>query len=113
MAIFSRGIPRWTVLLLALAMFCLIPPETWARGPNLCLWRRVFHLSVCPACGSTRALAALFHGQFARAFAFNRNVALTAPGLLTLLGLDTLHGVRQSRRWQSSRNCPAPRQDSH
>ena len=101
-ALFARGMPRWIVLLAALLAFCLVPPETWARAPNLCLWRHLFQVAACPACGTTRALAAFFHGQFARALAFNRNVVVTAPGLLALLGLD---GVRLARRFSHSAPC--------
>lgn len=79
MAIFSKGIPRLVVLLLALAVFCLLPPETLAHGSNLGLWRSIFRFGACPACGSTHALAAFFHGRFAQSLAFNRNVVITAP----------------------------------
>ncbi len=92
---FSQGIPRWAVLLAAVAAFCAIPPEVLARGPDLCLWRHLFHLGACPGCGSTRALAAFFHGRLAEALAFNRNVLATAPLLLSLLGLDLYHLARR------------------
>ncbi len=92
---FSQGIPRWAVLLVAVAAFCALPPEVLARGPDVCLWRHLFHLTACPACGSTRALAAFFHGRFAEALAFNRNVLATAPLLVSLLGLDLYHLARR------------------
>lgn len=97
MPIFAERVPRWLVLLGALAAFCLLPPETLARGPDLCLWRHLFHLSACPACGSTRALAAFFHGQFAQALAFNRNVVVTGPLLLALLAQDVWRWLVRSR----------------
>lgn len=84
------------MLTVALAVFCLVPPETLARGPALCLWKHLFHLAACPACGSTRALAAFFHGRFAEAVAFNLNVLITGPGLLVLLALDTLRALRKA-----------------
>ena len=90
MRLFSISIPRWAVLICALIAFCIIPPEALAGGPNLCLWRHLFHVSACPACGTTRALAAFFHGQFVAALAFNRNVVVTAPCLMGLLSLDIL-----------------------
>jgi hypothetical protein len=93
--LFAKGIPRWLVLTAALAVFCLVPPETLARGPDLCLWKHLFHLAACPACGSTRALAAFFHGRFAEAVAFNLNVLITGPGLLVLLALDALRILRK------------------
>ncbi len=98
MAIFSRGMPRGAVLLFAVGAFCIFPPEVLAKGPDLCLWRNLFHLSACPACGTTRALAALFHGQFARALAFNRNVVITGPGLLWLLARDALEVFNRGSR---------------
>jgi hypothetical protein len=85
---FAQGIPRLAVLLSALVVFCVVPPELLARGPDVCLWRHLFHVAACPACGSTRALAAFFHGQFHKALAYNRNVVVTAPGLLAMLVQD-------------------------
>ncbi|HKS97706.1 MAG TPA: DUF2752 domain-containing protein [Terriglobia bacterium] len=96
----ARGIARLPLLLAAVVAFCLIPPEIFARGPHLCVWSWLFHLQACPACGSTRALAAFFHGQFARALAFNHNVIVTAP---LLLGLTALDGLRFLRRVFGSR----------
>ncbi len=98
MPVFSRGLPRLAFLLGALAAFCLISPETLSRGPDLCLWRNLFHLSACPACGSTRALAAFFHGRFLDALAYNRNVTLTAPGMLALIGADLVRWIRKTDR---------------
>ncbi len=97
MASFSRGIPRLFFLAIALTGFCLASPQVVSNGPNLCLWRTLFHLPACPACGSTRALAAFFHGQFAQALAYNRNVAITAPGLLLLLAQDVLHAFSRNK----------------
>lgn len=74
-----------------------MPPESLARGPDLCLWRHLFHLAACPACGSTRALAAFFHGRFGQALDFNRNVVITAPGLLALVARDVLRLVNRMR----------------
>ncbi len=95
MAIFAKGIPRWAVVAAAVGAFVLVPPERFARGPDLCMWRYLFHVAACPACGSTRALAAFFHGRFAAALAFNRNVLVTAPVLLALLAEDVAHLLRR------------------
>jgi hypothetical protein len=76
------------VLSLALAVFVAIPPEMLARGPDICLWKHLFRLAACPACGSTRALAAFFHGHLAQALAYNRNVVVTGPLLLVLWAQD-------------------------
>ncbi len=85
---FAKEIPRLAVLAMAIAFLCIVPPEALARGPNLCLWSHLFHIAHCPACGSTRALAAFFHGQMAQALAYNRNVLVTGPLLLLLFISD-------------------------
>lgn len=97
MPIFAQGVPRWPVLVAALGAFALAPPEFFARGPDLCLWRHLFALESCPACGSTRALSAFFHGHFTAALAFNRNVLLTAPLLVVLLAEDVVGLLRRIR----------------
>lgn len=94
MAVFSKGIPRWMALSFALALFVAIPPEVLARGPELCLWKHLFHIAACPACGSTRALAAFFHGHLAQALAYNRNVIITGPLLIGLLANDLISGLK-------------------
>ena len=99
MAIFSKGIPRLMVLSAALAFFVAVPPEVLAHGPDLCLWKHLLGLAACPACGSTRALAALFHGHAHQAIAYNRNVIVTGPMMLGLLIRDVFsawHGWRAS-----------------
>jgi hypothetical protein len=95
MAIFAKGIARWVVLSVAVAVLVLVPPEMLGQGPDICLWKHLFRLAACPACGSTRALAAFFHGRFSDALTFNRNVIVTAPCLLGLLGWDTLLLLRR------------------
>jgi hypothetical protein len=96
MAAFSQGIPRWMVLSLVIALCAAVPPEMLAHGPDLCLWKHLFHLATCPACGSTRALAAFFHGHFTQALAYNRNVIVTGPLLVGLLVQDAIFSLR---RW--------------
>jgi hypothetical protein len=105
LALFARGIPRPVALLAAVVTFAAVPPEAFARGPALCLWRFVFQVAACPACGSTRALAAFFHGRFTEALAFNRNVIVTAPLILALLGSDLLRSVGNARRGWLSRSA--------
>lgn len=95
MPIFSKGIARWLPLALALAAFMAVPPEALANGPDLCVWRYLFGLNACPACGSTRALAAFFHGHLTQALAYNRNVLITAPMLLALLTQDAVVGIKK------------------
>ena len=82
------------MLSLAVAVLVLVPPEALARGPDICLWKHLFRLAACPACGSTRALAAFFHGHLTQALAYNRNVMVTGPLLLGLLFHDLLRGLK-------------------
>ncbi len=95
MPVFCQGIPRWLVLYAVAGLLFLLPPEILAQGPALCLWGKLFHLSACPACGTTRALCAFFHGDFSRAVAFNANVLVTAPAMLALIIVDTGRLVRK------------------
>jgi len=94
MKLLSRGPLRRLALVIAVAGFCVLPPEAMSRGPDLCLWRRLFHLAACPACGSTRALAAFFHGRWGDALAFNRNVLVTAPALIALAVKDAFSVIK-------------------
>jgi hypothetical protein len=95
MALFSRGVPRLLAVAIVVAGFCILPPEALSRGPDLCLWRRLLHLASCPACGSTRALAAFFHGRWGDALAYNRNVLVTGPMLVALGVKDTFSVIRK------------------
>lgn len=92
---FCKGIPRWMVLSLSLGVFVVLPPEVLARGPDICLWKHLFGLAACPACGSTRALAAFFHGHFAQALVYNRNVVVTGPMLIGLWVHDVVLGIKR------------------
>jgi len=91
------------VLSLGLAVLVAVPPEVLARGPDICLWKHLFRLAACPACGSTRALAAFFHGHVSQALAYNRNVMVTGPLLITLLVRDALW-VLGARCWGLGEN---------
>ncbi len=95
MTLFAKGITRVVALSAVLAIFVLIPPEVLERGPDFCLWKHLFGLSACPACGSTRALVWFFHGHFGQALAYNRNVVVTGPLLLVLLAQDAIRMARQ------------------
>lgn len=98
MPLFARALPRLAILLLLLVGFCLISPDRLARGPDLCVWRRLLNVAACPACGSTRALAAFFHGRLQQAYEYNRNVVVTAPALLLLSVLDSVELARELLR---------------
>jgi hypothetical protein len=74
--------------------------------PDLCLWVRLF--GYCPFHGTTRALAALLHGDVTGAVAYNPLVLAIAPLIagIALLDLRRLGGawIRRHRpRLQQSR----------
>ena len=99
----------WAALVfLALGSFCLIPLDSWTRVPDLCLWRRLFHLAACPACGSTRALVSFFHGEWPAAWKYNANVVVTAPSLMVLVINYSLKLWRRLRSAQSSNLRSSP-----
>lgn len=54
---------------------------------------------LCPACGGTRMVYDLVHGQFAAAWLDNRALSLAAPLALALWGRWTLEGLR-GRAWR-------------
>jgi hypothetical protein len=95
MTLFCQRVPRLLAVGAAVAGFCLLPPELLARGFHLCFWCRLLHLAACPACGSTRALAAFFHGRWGDALAYNPNVLVTAPTLIALVAKDAFRGLRE------------------
>jgi hypothetical protein len=98
MALFSDGVPRLLAVATVLAGFCVLPPEVLSRGPNLCLWRHLLHSTACPACGSMRALAALFRGRIGEALDYNRNVLVTAPLLVALAAKDAFSLINKIRK---------------
>jgi len=100
MALFCRGVPRLLAVAIVTAGFCLLPPEALSQGPHLCLWQTLFHLGACPACGSLHALAAFFHGRLGDALAYNRNVLITGPGLVTLAVKDGSSVVGRLMGWE-------------
>lgn len=54
---------------------------------------------LCPACGGTRMVYDLMHGQFAAAWLDNRALLLAAPFALALLARWIVEGLR-GRRWR-------------
>ncbi len=92
----GRGVARWIngatpasrllLIAAACAALAIVPPATLDRLPRFCLWQRLF--GYCPACGTTRALSALLHGDPARAVAYNANVIVVAPLLAGIAAHD-------------------------
>lgn len=68
-----------------LALFFLNPQNI--SLPDFCIVKRIF--GHCPACGTTRALACFFKGEFAESIKYNFNIIMTGP-LITLIFLRNL-----------------------
>ncbi len=81
---------RLVVLPLGLGILGLLGPDRLSRTPSLCLVRRVF--GSCPACGVTRAMAALVRGDLGP----RRRRGLGALVLLTF-GCVLVSDVRRLR----------------
>lgn len=62
-------------------------PDRIARGPRLCLISAIIGRP-CPACGMTRAAAALLRGDLRRALRFNTRIIPVALIALALLARD-------------------------
>jgi hypothetical protein len=86
-AMLLRAVPVLAVCL----GFALLPTEMVESGPPLCLSRLLLDHE-CWGCGMTRALSCLAHGDFFRAYEFNRGVIVVAPLLLAVAARWVLRG---------------------
>jgi hypothetical protein len=71
----SGATPRgriWAAALIG-ASLAAIGPDRLGRGPQLCVISAIIRRP-CPACGITRAAAALLRGDMRRAYRFNRRI---------------------------------------
>lgn len=91
-------------VLLPLA-FVLIPTAWLEEHRSVCLFRNVFGIK-CPGCGMIRALSCVAHGNFSKAFHYNRLVVIVLPLLCSawLRGVTT--GYRSDNSITTSR-CSA------
>jgi hypothetical protein len=73
----SRAAAPLLVLAAAAAVLVLFPPAQYSFYPQCPIYR---YLGIqCPGCGTTRALAALLHGDVAEALRFNALTTLLMP----------------------------------
>lgn len=64
--------------------------------PDLCLIKKIF--GHCPACGTTRALACFFKGEFVESIKYNLNVMLVAPLMIIMFSKNLFKVVMKYRR---------------
>ncbi len=66
-------------LMLLLPLVFIVVPTSWFEGRrSICLIRNVFGVK-CPGCGMTRAISCVFHGNFKKAFEYNKLVVVVLP----------------------------------
>ena len=73
----------------------LAGPDRLERGPALCLFRLATGHQ-CPACGMTRALAALLRGKFGLAARYNPVAFLVAFTIIVISARDLLKSLTYS-----------------
>ena len=83
-----------------LAVFFLNPQHI--NLPNFCIVKKF--LGYCPACGTTRALACFFKGEFAESIKYNLNVIFVAPLIIGVF-LKNLFKVAKNRRKTLVNKC--------
>lgn len=78
---------RLAFLLAIAAALALVPLRYFEALPSLCLFRNLAGFE-CPGCGMTRAILCILHGDFAKAWHFNRAVVVVFP-LLCYISLTS------------------------
>lgn len=88
----------WVTLFCAAGAYLLWRYGLGAPTISSCwIWTHL-HL-YCPGCGGTRALIALFHGQFFRALWYHPAFALGAVWWIVYMGSQTIWRLRGHKGW--------------
>jgi hypothetical protein len=69
-------------------VFLLVPTSWFESRRSICLIRNVCGVQ-CPGCGMIRAISCVFHGDFKKAFQYNKLVVIILP-LLCYTWLQTV-----------------------
>ncbi len=67
---FTKDKNKKTVLLISLLILVMILIFLFIEGKFDCLFKKIFKIA-CPSCGMTRAMTAIFHGNFLEAYSYN------------------------------------------
>lgn len=77
----SDGKGKLFFLLLLPIVFFLIPTAWLEKHPPPCFSRLLFGVR-CPGCGMSRAMSCAIHGNFKKAFQYNKLVVVVLPLLV-------------------------------
>jgi hypothetical protein len=91
----ARG--RLIAISALVAFLGLLGPRRLEAGPSLCLFRHLLG-HPCPACGMTRAMAALARGQLRSAGRYNRLIYPAAFTLLIVFAQDAAKLLSQRQK---------------
>lgn len=69
---------RITFYFFVFLVFMLVPTDRVENSRSLCIIYNLFGKR-CPGCGMTRAFSNIFHANFARAFEYNKLIAVVFP----------------------------------
>jgi hypothetical protein len=107
--------PRAIVLNLSLILYVLavIPLNILSKGPSLCIFKNfilplVFHGICpavgffagcnCPACGMTRALSSIMHGNFSAAWVYNKLSFVVFSIMVVLIIVNIIKLMKENRK---------------
>lgn len=97
-AAIARAAAPLAVVACAAAVLFWFPPGQYGFYPQCPVWA-AFHIE-CPGCGTTRALAALLHGDVLAALRLNALTTLMLPFVATYAGVCYRRYLRREAfRW--------------
>ena len=77
----TGGWEKLALYILLPIVFFLIPTSWLEKHPPPCLSRMLFGVR-CPGCGMSRAMSCAVHGNFKKAFYYNKLVVVVLPLLV-------------------------------
>lgn len=92
----------WLAIACILAWLAVTDLDSLEKGRSICLIKNLTGHR-CPGCGTTRAMAAILHGQFVRAYHYNRLIIVVFP-LLSYIAFRNIYGTVKSLRNLHIRN---------
>ncbi len=96
-----------------LAALAIVPTGSLVYSPFKCVFKHLLFPLIfgrvcpteglfagcnCPACGMTRALSRLLHGDLKGSFAFNKMAVILLIAMVTMLIIDTVRIVKKNKK---------------